>query len=361
MCNAKARAKVFKQPHESFGHLEIEIPEPDNEEIIVQITYTTICTSDLHTYYGRRKSPSPGILGHEIIGKIVKLGQHIHSDYNGEKITTGDLITWSVYAFDPDNLQAKRGIPQKSPGLFKYGHQTILNDSPLSGGFATHCVLKKGSSVFKLSTELLPSEAAPLNCTHATVAGALRLAGDIDNKNVMVFGAGMLGLSACAMSKERGAKNVYAADINPERLSTAKKFGTSETFIASLSKTEIIENLNGEDIDIVIDTTGNPEAMALGINLLTLGGVAVWVGAVYNAPKTQIDAETIVRNILSVKGLHNYTPQDLATAIEFMNSCHKKYPFKELVGKEYSLCELDTAFKTANTGVHHRVGINQNL
>ena len=356
----KASAKIFNRPNEPFSDFEVEIPIPSANEIVVKITYTTICTSDLHTYYGRRKSPSPSILGHEIIGKIVKLGANVHKDYNGNTLIEGDMITWSVYAFSSGNPMDQIGIPQKSPDLFKYGHQTILNDSPLSGGFASHCILRKGTSVFKLSEALEACEAAPLNCTHATIAGALRLAGTLEGKNVLVFGAGMLGLSACAMSKEKGAKNVYAIDLDKERLKSATSFGATASFPASLSDEEIQDQLNSEKIDVVIDTTGNPKAMESGINLLTLGGIAVWVGAVYSAPKTQINAETVVRKILTVKGLHNYTPDDLAFAIDFLNSCHEKYPFKELVGQEFSLNELDEAFETAQSGTYYRVGINQN-
>lgn len=359
MNNTKATAKIFHKPNQAFEDFETNIPNPAADEIVVKITYTTICTSDLHTYYGRRNSPSPSILGHEIIGKIAKLGDSITSDYNGQPIGEGDLITWSVYAFSPENPMAKIGIPQKSPDLFKYGHQSILNGSPLSGGFATHCLLRGGSSVFKISNKLEPGEAAPLNCTHATIAGALRLAGDINGKNVLVFGAGMLGLSACSMSREIGAKNVYTIDINNDRLKNATSFGATETFSASLSDLDIENKLNNEKIDVVIDTTGNPKAMESGINLLSLGGIAIWVGAVYNAPKTQINAETVVRKIISIKGLHNYTPTDLGTAINFLASCHHKYPFKKLVGKEFPLKKLDEAFEAANSGRYYRIGINQ--
>lgn len=357
-----AKAKLFEKANTPFSDFEIILPKPEDHEVLVKITYTTICTSDLHTYSGRRNAPAPSILGHEIIGKIEKTGKKIRTDFNGEEISEGDLITWSVYAHDPNNEMAQKGIPQKSPDLFKYGHQSINHDSPLSGGFATHCLLKEGTALFKLPQNLTPQEAAPINCAHATIAGALRLAGDLPEKNILIFGAGMLGLSASAMARENNASKVIVADVNDNRLDFAKQFGADKTLNTLNATEKEIKNILGpaNTIDVVIDTTGNPAAMELGTELLTVGGIAVWVGAVYSTQKTRLDAETIVRNLLTLKGLHNYTPNDLAFAVEFMKQNHNKYPFIKLVGLDFPLEELDQAIKEANTGKYYRIGINQN-
>ena len=358
--NEMAEALVFHEAEKPFTIEKVSLPTPQPNEVLVKIAYTTICTSDLHTYYGRRTSPCPSILGHEIIGHVVSLGKAINTDYNGKALKVGNLVTWSVYAHDVHGTMAKKGFPQKSHNLFKYGHQQMALDKPLSGGFATHCLLREGTAIFNLSDRLTPKELAPLNCTHATIAGAIRLAGDLNNKNVLIAGVGMLGLSACAMAKESGAKNVYAIDRDKARLNFAKTFGVNQIIQASLEVQDIVEQLKPHhEIDVVIDTTGAPEAMEKSLSLLSIGGMAVWVGAVYSQRNTQVNAEMIVRNLLTIKGLHNYKPKDLAVAITFLEKNHKKYPFASLVNKEFLLHELESAFNEAHKGGHYRVGIRQ--
>lgn len=357
--NLKATAMVFTQEGAPFVKEQVILNDIDSNEVLVRIVYTTICTSDLHTYTGRRSSPTPCILGHEIIGEIITLGQKIKSDYNGQLLGTGDLVTWCVYAYDNKSEMAKKGIPQKSEGLYKYGHHEFNTADGLNGGFATHCVLKKGTAIFKLPEFLSYSQAAPINCTHATIAAAIRMAGYLKNKNVMITGTGMLGLSACAMAKEGGARTVIAMDINIERLKFAKKFGADRLIDGKLSVDEIKSLLPKAKIDVIIDTTGLPSVMETGLELLAIGGRAVWVGAVYGQPPTKINAEMIVRNLITIKGLHNYTPNDLGFAVDFIAEHHSKYPFETLVGEEFILDDLTTAFETANSGKHYRVGIKQ--
>lgn len=357
--NPKATAMVFTATAAPFANEQVILKDIDSNEVLVRIVYTTICTSDLHTYTGRRSSPTPCILGHEIIGKIITQGKKIKSDYNGQLLNTGDLITWCVYAYNNKCEMAKKGMPQKSEGLYKYGHHEFNYEDGLNGGFATHCILKKGTEIFKLPDFLNYKQAAPLNCTHATIAGAIRLARYLTNKNVMITGAGMLGLSACAMAKEGGAKNVFAMDISNERLAITKKFGANKLIDGKLSANEIKLLIPKEKIDVIIDTTGIASVMETGLGLLAIGGRAIWIGAVYTQPPTQINAEMIVRNLITIKGLHNYTPNDLGFAVDFITENHSKYPFETLVGKEFPLNELSDAFEEAKTGKHYRIGVKQ--
>lgn len=353
-----AVAMVFEAAHLPFTKRELGFPVLKKGEALVQISFSTICTSDLHTYLGRRCSPSPSVLGHEVIGKIVELGEDGLEDFHGQSLRIGDRITWSVYAHDHAGEMASRGLPQKSPGLFKYGHEQISEHRALSGGFASHCHLQAGTDIFRIPDAISDSEAAPLNCTHATIAGAIRLAGDLRKKNVLVTGAGMLGLSACAMAKYAGAERVWTMDLDENRIQRAQDFGADGGFLANTEalalKAEIAQ-LGG--IDLVIDTSGVASAMEKGISLLDIGGTAIWVGAVYSERKTAIDAESIVRRIITIKGLHNYIPEDLAYAIRFMESVRNRHPFASLVGAEYDLSRLGEAFHFANTSKQYRIGI----
>lgn len=357
----EALAMVFNEAEKPFFPLPVNLPVLTPGEAIVEITYTTICTSDLHTFYGRRGAHTPSVLGHEVIGRIAHLSETGVRDFYGESLRIGDLVTWSVYAHDHAGEMAAKGIPQKSEPLFKYGHERIGQDDVLSGGFATHCHLRKGTDIFKIPAGISPKEAAPLNCTHATVAGAIRLAGDLHGKNVLVVGAGMLGISACAMSRFAGAKQVLPMDLDIRRIENSKRFGADAGIDARLSPEEIqkvIQPLGG--IDVVIDTSGSAEAMEKGLRILNIGGISVWVGAVYSGRNISLNAETVVRRILTIKGLHNYTPEDLSYAVKSLEATRLTYPFESLIEVDFRLSELDKAFKIANESGHYRVGITPN-
>ena len=359
MNNKEGKAMVFEGANQAFSLQKMTLPEVQEREAIVEISYTTICSSDLHTFNGRRSSPCPSVLGHEILGNIVELASGGVKDFNGQELRIGDRVTWSIYAHDHNDEMALKGIPQKSTSLFKYGHQKLTTSSSLSGGFATHCYLRAGTDVFKVPTHLQLKEAAPLNCTHATIAGAIRLAGSLKDKNVMIIGAGMLGLSACAMSREAGARRVWAMDINQDRLTKAADFGTDGEINADTPMGEIESILAKQGgVDVIIETSGAPSAMENGIQLLNIGGVSVWVGAVYTQRNLAINAEKVVRNILTIKGLHNYAPKDLATAIDFLSKNNHKYPFIDLVGREFPLAQLDQAFAVASNSADYRVGVH---
>lgn len=352
-------AMVFSEVEKPFVPLQINLPVLSNGEAIIEITYSTICTSDLHSFYGRRCADAPSVLGHEVIGKIIQADEVL--DFYGNSLQPGDLVTWSVYAHDHNGAMAAKGIPQKSEGLFKYGHEKIQQDDVLSGGFATHCHLRKGTDVFKIPAGITAKEAAPLNCTHATIAGAIRLAGELTGKNVLVIGAGMLGISACAMSKHIGARNVFAMDTNEERTEYSKQFGADMGISANLMAAEIETLLRPQGgIDVVIDTSGAAEAMEKGLALLNIGGISIWVGAVYSQRDLAINAESIVRRILTIKGLHNYIPEDLATAIKFLEATRSRYPFESLVVLDFPLAQLNEAFQVAQESGKYRVGITPN-
>ncbi|MBN3519569.1 zinc-binding dehydrogenase [Algoriphagus lutimaris] len=358
MCNQEATAMVFQEIEKPFNSQTVKFPVLKKGEVLIQITYATICTSDLHTYYGRRKSHAPSVLGHEVIGIVVDIAQGGVRDYVGEQLQLNDLVTWSVYAHDHDGKMAQKGFPQKSEDLFKYGHEKVNGEDILSGGFATHCHLRAGTDIFRIPEGISHKEATPLNCTHATIAGAIRLAGELIHKNVLVIGAGMLGISACAMSKYAGADQVFSMDINPDRVENTLHFGSDLGLDAQLSLEEIrqlTQPLGG--IDVLIDTSGSAEAMEKGLSILNIGGISIWVGAVYTQRNLSISAEYIVRNLLSIKGLHNYMPEDLAYAIQFIRETNKIYPFESLVSKDYPLAQLDEAFDSANSEEKYRVGI----
>ncbi|WP_138478320.1 zinc-binding dehydrogenase [Dyadobacter bucti] len=346
---------IFNRAGEDMQLLEKEMPSAGAGEILVKNLYTTICGSDLHTFCGLRHEKTPTILGHEIVGEVVEIGnRHPGTDYAGDVLQKGDLVTWSIFSSDPQSAEARRGMPQKASGLFKYGHATVTDEDSFHGGLAEYCVLRKNTVVLKIPAGVPLDTAATINCAVATVSGALRLAGDIKGKRVLITGLGLLGVVCASICRDAGAAQIITADINPDRLDQSLGFGADRAYL--LSK-DFDQDALPDDIDVVFDMSGAPDAMEAGLQSLGIGGVAVWVGAVFNSRKVCIDAEQVVRKLITIKGLHNYNYQDFAYAVDFIGRCHGRFPFNTVVGKAFPLKDAQSAFEYAIEHKPLRVGI----
>lgn len=354
-----SKTALFISPDEPLQISDILIPAMGDGEILVKNEYTTLCRSDLNTFCGKRIEKTPTILGHEVVGRIINTGNGApETDVRGDQLQPGDRITWAIFASDPASEMAKKGIPQKAPGLFKYGHEKVTADSTLHGGLSEFTLLRKNTPVIKISENIPLPVAATINCAVATVAGALRLAGEIKGKNVVVSGAGMLGIIATAMCKLKGAKTIFAIDIDQERLKVATSFGANKTSIPSeLEKLEIIAPGSLKIFDVVLEFSGIPSIIEQTLDLLEIGGISVWIGATFPTRSTRIDAEKIVRNLFTIKGLHNYNEDDLVEAVNFMENHHNNFPFLSLVHNQFTLTEVNEAFQYAISANPHRVGI----
>jgi putative phosphonate catabolism associated alcohol dehydrogenase len=332
-------------------------------EILVRNEFTTICGSDLHTYAGVRTEPCPVVLGHEIVGTIIEIeGQHNGMDYKGEKLELGDPVTWTIFSSDPQSDLSRQGIPQKGKDLFKYGHAQIKDTECFHGGLAEYCILKPGTGILKLPNDLPLPVAATVNCSISTVAGAIRLAGSLRDKKVVIIGAGMLGITCAAMCRSHGANWVAAVDISPDRLEKALAFGADETFAINGNDlvNTIWEKFPKTGVDVVFDMSGSPDAMETGLEILGIGGIAVWVGAVFSTRKVQVNPENLIRKLITIRGLHNYNFEDFVTGLDFIKSNWKRFPFDSVVEKEFDLADAEKAFEYALLHKPLRVGIRIN-
>jgi putative phosphonate catabolism associated alcohol dehydrogenase len=360
--NKYSRTVIFNS-HQDPLHLEnLEIPELKKKEILIKNEYTTLCRSDLNTFTGKRTEKCPTILGHEIVGRIAAFGQEAtRLDFRDCQLQIGDRVTWSIFASNPTSELSRTGIPQKAEGLFKYGHEQLTQNNTLHGGLSQYCILRPNTHIIKIHDSIPLKLAAIINCAGATVAGAIRLAGSVYGKNVAVSGVGMLGIIACAMCKASGAKRIIAMDIYDKRLETARSFGAHDTRLiheSRASATEVdFQAWNNDPIHTAFEFSGSADAMELTLNQLYIGGTVIWVGATHPQRKVCIDAEAIVRHLLTIRGLHNYNEQDLKTAVEFFEKYHVSFPFEQLIEDRFSLEQAQEAFHYALESNHHRVGV----
>lgn len=355
-----ARVALFDGPGRPFRLVDLPLRALRDAEILVRVNCCTICGSDLHTVAGRRSEPTPCILGHEIVGRIERFGPDVpRLDLRGTPLTEGDRITWTSCASCGECFYCRNELPQKCDRIFKYGHQSIESINPLSGGLADFCVLLPGTGIVKLAAEMPEETACPANCATATIAATLRIAGGCHGKSVLIQGAGMLGLTACAMARTAGASAVICTDINDDRLDMAKRFGANQVVQASEERLKeiVLEVTAGRDVDLALELSGSTQAMETGLEVLRIGGSAVWVGAVYPTPAISIKPEMFVKRWITLHGVHNYAPVDLLAAIDFLALNQKRYPLAELVARQYSLAEIDRAFHDAQTSGAVRIAV----
>ncbi|MEZ6136388.1 MAG: zinc-binding dehydrogenase [Pirellulaceae bacterium] len=337
MMNETCKAAVFTAVHSEIELRDVPIPVLQADQLLIQVTCCTICGSDLHTFCGKRSTPTPSVLGHEIIGIIKQRAASPAFDIAGNELQLGDRVTWSVAAACGNCHRCRSGLPQKCESLFKYGHERFSGAAKLSGGLAQYCVLHSGTAIVRLPAKLPDSVACPANCATATVAAAVRQAGSLHGKRVLVLGAGMLGLTACAMADAAQAASVCLCDPDERRRQRAIAFGATET----------AGQVARDDFDCVFEMSGHPSAVEAAIRAATVGGKIALVGSVSPSPPVNVDPEQIVRRLLTIFGVHNYTPLDLVTAVNFLCEQHQRYPFADLVERSWSLSEVNAAFDYA--------------
>jgi len=286
-----------------------------------------------------------------MVGRISSLGGDLH-DEAGVSLKVGDRVSWSLAASCGTCFFCREGLPQKCEALFKYGHEALAADHPLSGGLATHCLLAKGTSIVKVPSGLPDEVASPANCATATVAAAFRVAGPCSGQTVVIHGAGMLGLTAAAMARCMGARHVIVSEPQEDRRRRAEQFGVDPATPADLSGLT-----EGRGADLVMDLSGAPEAIEEALGQVRIGGCVVLVGSVFPTRALSVQADELVRRLLRIEGVHNYTPADLLAAFAFLAEAHEQFPFRGLVGASYPLARIDDAVASALPGEHFRVAI----
>lgn len=354
---------VFTGVGNPFEAREFPLLDLEPRAIWVKVSMSTICGSDLHTINGHRPAPVPMILGHEITGRVMALGRDIKTDTTGKSLKEGDRITWTIFANCGNCYYCKiKNLPMKCTSLFKYGHETCVNPPHLNGGYAEYCYITPGTYVFKVPDNLSDEEVTPINCGLSTVMQGYDSIGILPDDHIVIQGAGMLGLYAAAVAKERGAGKIIVTDLVESRLLMAKKFGADITINCQGRKNEEIIDMvrsatDGWGADLVVELAGTPKVVPLGVKMLRKGGRYLQMGNVSPNSLYEIDGNDIVTNWITIKGVHNYDALQLFEALNFIERNKEKYPFNDFVTHKVSLAEIDRGIEIADSKVAIRVAV----
>ncbi len=325
-------------PHEMIAVPGVALGDGD---VLVAVEMSTICGSDVHTVQGRRAAPTPLVLGHESVGRVIAIGDAGALAVDGTPLRIGDRVVWSVTVSCGVCDRCLAGMSQKCRSLGKYGHDRVGANGDLTGAFGSHVQVRAGTAVVRVPEALPAAALAPASCATATAwAAVARVGRDLEGVTVRIHGAGLVGLSAAAIATEQGAV-VEVLDPNPQRRALAARFGAT-----SLDR----------EPEVVIEASGH--AVAQAIDGVAVGGTVVLVGSVFPSDPVPLDAEGIVRRLVTITGVHNYTGAELADAVAFLTGRGRAYPFAEAVGEVRPLIELDAALAAASApGAPLRIGL----
>jgi putative phosphonate catabolism associated alcohol dehydrogenase len=363
-CPKRTRAAVFARPNTPLEIREFPLAPPAAGELIVEVSCATICASDIHSWTGRRSTPTPTVLGHETIGRIIGMGatrdDEAPLDISGQPLSLGDRIVVPIFVACEHCWFCRKGIPQKCARLFKYGHEALTPSRGPTGGFAEHMHLLAGTRAVRVPAGVSDSIAAPAGCATATAAAAVRVAAVEPGEVVVISGAGMLGLTATALVRDRGASAIAIDPIAARRV-RALEFGASAALDPIEARNDVREAVlaatEGRGADAVLELSGGTSAVTLALELVRIAGHVVLVGSVFPAAAVPVDSEQVVRRLLRIEGVHNYAPKDLEAAMSFVESSVGRLPLARLIGAEFPLDEIDDAFAHAMSAGPPRVAV----
>lgn len=349
--DAYPQFQVFEDTGKPFKFGEkVVSPTLNPGEVLVKIKLSTICGSDLHTIEGKRKEDTPCILGHEAVGEIVALNKR-------KNFALGDRVTWTIADSCGKCPACKEyGLPEKCQELFKYGHASVNNGSGLNGCYATHIVIRSGTHMVKIPDTVPDAMAAPANCALATMVNALSKL-SVKPKRVVIQGGGLLGVYGCGLLKELGVSQIYCLEVNENRFELIQKFGAIPVDAKDPKAIEFILEQTNDGVDAVFEVAGVKELIPQGLKLLRPGGDYILAGLVHPDSEMGITAEQIIRKCISIKGVHNYAPWHLDTAVAFLERNLDVFPFDALLSPPYPLTNIEEGIAEAQKQEWMRVSI----
>jgi threonine 3-dehydrogenase len=288
----KMKALVKKFPQQGIWLDEVPIPEYGPNDVLIKIHSTSICGTDIHIYnwdeWAQKTIPVPMIIGHEYVGTVEAFGENVHDVHIGEVVSgEGHLVCGQCR-----HCRAGRGhlCPfTKGVGVNRPGCFAEFLVIPVSNIW--HCDPKIPKEILSIFDPLG-------NAVHTA------LSFDILGEDVLITGAGPIGIMASAICKHAGARNVVITDINPYRLELAKKMGVTRVVDATKENLfDIIKELGMVGgFDVGLEMSGSPKALNDMIDVMYSGGNIALLGILPS--KYGIDWNKVIFKGLTIRGIY---------------------------------------------------------
>jgi threonine 3-dehydrogenase len=271
-----------------------DIPEPTMgiNDVLIRVKYTGICGTDVHIYnwdeWAQKTIPVPMAIGHEFVGEIVAVGSNVNDFFPGDIVSGEGHV---VCGRCRNCLAGRRHLCKSTQG--------VGVNRP--GAFAELIVLPM-TNIWRHHTGINLEVAAIFDPFGNAVHTALSF--PVLGEDVLITGAGPIGIMAIPVVRHAGARHVVITDLNPFRLELARKMGATHAInSAETSLAEVQKQLGmTEGFDVGLEMSGNPQAFSDMIANMSHGAKIAVLGI--PATSAPIDLRTIIFNMLTIKGIY---------------------------------------------------------
>ncbi|MCH7830701.1 MAG: L-threonine 3-dehydrogenase [Proteobacteria bacterium] len=328
LVKAKAERGIWMQ--------DIEAPTVGHNDVLIAVNRTAICGTDIHIFkwddWAQATIPVPLTVGHEFGGKIVEIGSDVRGFEVGDRVSAEGHITCGVCR----NCRAGR-------------RHLCMNTSGVgvnrAGAFAEYLSVP-AFNVFKLPDTISDDMAAILdplgNATHTA------LSFDLVGEDVLITGAGPIGVMAVAIARYAGARHVVITDVNDYRLDLARKMGASRALnVTRESLQDTMQDLGMEEgFDVGMEMSGNPQAFRDMLGTMHHGGKIAILGI--PPAETTIDWKDVIFKGLELKGI--YGREMFETWYKMSSMLQSGLDIEPVITHHYAIDEYLPAFELVESG-----------
>ena len=286
--------KALVKKHAEQGLWLEDVPEPEVgiNDVLMRVHKTGICGTDVHIYnwdaWASRTIPVPMVVGHEFVGEVVEVGSNVVGFKPGYIVSGEGHV---VCGRCRNCMAGRRHLCKETRG--------VGVNRP--GAFAEYISLPM-TNVWRHAAGIDPDVAAIFDPLGNAVHTALSF--DVLGEDVLITGAGPIGIMAAAVVRQAGARHVVITDVNPYRLELAQKMGVTRAFNARSTKLPGVQKELGmvEGFDVGLEMSGNPAAFRDMLANMCHGGKIAMLGI--PADEMAIDWNLVVFNMLTIKGIY---------------------------------------------------------
>lgn len=335
------RALVKSKPEPGIWLQDIEKPVAGHNDVLIKIHRTAICGTDIHIYkwdeWASKTIPVPLAVGHEFYGEIVECGSEVRGFKPGDRVSAEGHITCGVCR----NCRAgRRHLCMSTTGV----------GVNRAGAFADYLAVP-AFNVFRLPDAIsdeLASILDPLgNATHTA------LSFDLVGEDVLITGAGPIGVMAVAIAKFAGARHVVITDINDYRLELARKMGATVALNVSRESVEDAMKILGmeEGFDVGMEMSGNPSAFRDMLKCMHHGGKIALLGI--PPIDTSVDWNQIIFKGLVIKGI--YGREMFETWYKMSSMLQSGLVIDPIITHRFPMADFQEAFELMASGQSGKV------
>jgi len=338
----KALSKLKAEP--GIWMTDAPKPEVGHNDLLIKIRKTAICGTDVHIYkwdeWASKTIPTPMVVGHEYVGEVVDMGQEVRGFNVGDRVSGEGHITCGHCR----NCRA---------GRVHLCRNTTGVGVNREGAFAEYLVIP-AFNAFKIPDNISDELASIFDPFGNAVHTALSF--DLVGEDVLITGAGPIGIMAAAVAKHVGARHVVITDVNEYRLDLARKMGASRAVnVASEKLEDVIKDLGmTEGFDIGLEMSGVPSAFNSMLNNMNHGGKIAMLGI--PPSDMAVDWNQVIFKGLVIKGI--YGREMFETWYKMASLIQSGLDLNPIITHQYSVDDFQAGFDMMISGQSGKVILN---